>query len=521
MCVVTSNRFYIGISARYQIILHYFFKLDALIEKWRNMDMSSSANMERFLQYFVGNKVPVIRNTMLRPIRLDCGLGNPPDIFTTNASESMNALLKHKVDYMRNELPVFIDKVKELAAEQQMELERAVVGRGKYQFQEKYRFLQVTESKWFTMNAQQRTKHLSKVQSLAVTEVHDSTLECAVALSATTLPRTHLEGHTASPSSPSDLSVDVLSAAQGMTVPLTCMEGIWRKASELLRDPSAMVAAPGQSLEARMVLSYSGSTPHLVTPVKGGGYSCDSSCPNWKSMAFCSHTVAVAERNGQLPEFLQFLQKKKKTPNVTSLITANMPRGRGRKGGQPPRTRKPQNPPETRVSMHVGVGSQVDAAGESSVISTFTPVTMMQTPYSPGVFPPGYIPYPPAPYLASPCQPTGPGVLPAQALPTPFVLCFIRGNIATCIGCNNRYTNKQPPNDMCIRHQEWRHYTPQGASFPQMKFTNVYYHCKPDCVWLRCPDFVPGYVEVPDEVREQLSQCHKDYLASVLGLCLP
>ena len=324
-------------------------KLDALIEKWRNMDMSSSANMERFLQYFVGNKVPVIRNTMLRPIRLDCGLGNPPDIFTTNASESMNALLKHKVDYMRNELPVFIDKVKELAAEQQMELERAVVGRGKYQFQEKYRFLQVTESKWFTMNAQQRTKHLSKVQSLAVTEVHDSTPECAVALSATTLPRTHLEGHTASPSSPSDLSVDVLSAAQGMTVPLTCMEGIRRKASELLRDPSAMVAAPGQSLEARMVLSYSGSTPHLVTPVKGGGYSCDSSCPNWKSMAFCSHTVAVAERNGQLPEFLQFLQKKKKTPNVTSLITANMPRGCGRKGGQPPRTRKPQNPPETRV----------------------------------------------------------------------------------------------------------------------------------------------------------------------------
>ena len=162
----------------------------------------------------------------------------------------MNALLKHKVDYMRNELPVFIDKVKELAAEQQMELERAVVGWGKYQFQEKYRFLQVTESKWFTMNAQQRTKHLSKVQSLAVTEVHDSTLECAVALSATTLPRTHLDKYTASLSSPSDLSVDVLSAAQGMTVPLICMERIWRKASKLLRDPSAMVAAPGQSLEA-------------------------------------------------------------------------------------------------------------------------------------------------------------------------------------------------------------------------------------------------------------------------------
>lgn len=491
-------------------------KLDALLEKWHNLDMSSSADVERFLQYFVGNKVAVIRNTMLRPIRLDCGLGNPPDIFTTNASESMNALLKHKVDYKRNELPVFIAKVKELAAEQQMELERAVVSRGKYQFQEKYRFLQVTESKWFTMNAQQRTKHLSKVQSLAVTEVHESTPE-----SATTVPQTHHEGHTASPPSTSDLSVDVLSAAHGIPVPLTCMEGIWRKAGELLRDPSAMVAAPGQSSEARMVLSYSGSAPHLVAPVKGGGYSCDSSCPNWKSMAFCSHTVAVAERNGQLPEFLQFLRKKKKTPNVTSLITASMPRGRGRKGGHPPRTRKPQNPPETRVSMRVGVGSQVDAAGGSSVISTFTPVTMVQTPFSPGAFQPGYFPYPPVPYLPSPYQPTGPGLVPAQSPPTPFTLCFIRGNISTCIGCHNRYTNKQPPNDLCIRHQEWRQYTPQGADLPQSKFANVYYHCKPDCVWLRCPNFVPGCVEVPDEAQVQLSQGHKDHLASVLGLCLP
>ena len=102
-------------------------KLDALLDKWRNLDMSISADMERFLQYFVGNKVAVIRDTMLRPIRIDCGLGNPPDIFTTNASESMNALLKHKVDYRRSELPVFVDKVKELAAEQQTELERRQV----------------------------------------------------------------------------------------------------------------------------------------------------------------------------------------------------------------------------------------------------------------------------------------------------------------------------------------------------------------------------------------------------------
>lgn len=42
---------------------------------------------------------------------------NPPSTFTTNMSESINALLKRKLDYKKQELPVFIE-VKELVSEQ-------------------------------------------------------------------------------------------------------------------------------------------------------------------------------------------------------------------------------------------------------------------------------------------------------------------------------------------------------------------------------------------------------------------
>ena len=45
----------------------------------------------------------------------------------------------------------------------------------------------------------------------------------------------------------------MLSAAEGMNVPLTCMEGIRRKAGELLQDPDAMIPALGQSPEAHIV----------------------------------------------------------------------------------------------------------------------------------------------------------------------------------------------------------------------------------------------------------------------------
>ena len=112
-------------------------------------------------------------------------------------------------------------------------------------------------------------------------------------------------------------------------MPLPSMEGIWRKARNLIGDPSGMSPAPGQSPQARMVLSFSGKTPHMVTPTQGGGFNCDSNCPNWKSLN------PVAELNGKLAEFITFVRKKKRLPNVTNLITSGMPRGRGRKVTKP------------------------------------------------------------------------------------------------------------------------------------------------------------------------------------------
>lgn len=91
--------------------------------KWHNLDISSSADMEGFLKWFMAIKVDVICRTMIQPIREECGLGNPPEIFTTNPSESINAILKHKIDYKKNKLPEFVEKVKELVEEKQKEVE--------------------------------------------------------------------------------------------------------------------------------------------------------------------------------------------------------------------------------------------------------------------------------------------------------------------------------------------------------------------------------------------------------------
>ena len=66
----------------------------------------------------------------------------------------------------------------------------------------------------------------------------------------------------------------------------------------------------------------------MAVPKKGGDFSCDANCPNWKSLGLCSHTVAVAEVNHNLATFSAARRKKKQPGNLTNFLTATMPWGR-------------------------------------------------------------------------------------------------------------------------------------------------------------------------------------------------
>lgn len=120
-----------------------------------------------------------------------------------------------------------------------------------------------------------------------------------------------------------------------------------------------------------------------------------------------------------------------------------------------------------------------------------------------------HLPYQPPPF-ASQYRP-----------PSPFTLWFITGNISSCFGCKAKYLKSlQPPADLCIKHQDWCEFVAPNTGTPQSKFGNVYYHCKPECVWMRCPSFIPSELQVSSEIVEKLSSVHKEYLLSVFGLRL-
>ena len=147
-----------------------------LTHKWN--DLPDQGSMQRFVAWFVAYKTDAIQYELLRSQRQKAGLGNPPTAFTTIASGSINAVLKNKVNYKKSELPVFIDKLKQAIKEQDEEVERAVIGRGKYQFCSSYQHLECDEQEWFLrMSVEQRKAHLKKV-----TDFIPSKLSCSCQL---------------------------------------------------------------------------------------------------------------------------------------------------------------------------------------------------------------------------------------------------------------------------------------------------------------------------------------------------
>ena len=321
-------------------------KLDTIKEKWRNYDPLKS---DRFHDWFVRYESHIMKETMLKPVRQEAGLGNPPEQFSTNASESVNAVLKAKVDYKRSELPAFVRKMEELVKDQKSEFELAVISRGKFQIRSAYQSLEIPESTWFNMDTKARETHLNKLHQMLprACEQPINQPECS---------------HTASPIG---LSVNINDVSANSTIPLTVYEGIWEKALRLISQEGSMAAAPGYPSEARTVQSASKTGFHLVTPGSNNKFNCD--CANNRSLGICSHVVAVAEVNGKLKQFIELYRKAKKMPSLTKLATSDMPKGRGRKGGRVPRKKQTKTPIATRVDLvDVNSAASENATPESS-----------------------------------------------------------------------------------------------------------------------------------------------------------
>ncbi len=503
---------------------HFDERLAKCEEVWNAREMPyAPLGGPRFFDYFRRYKSSAVCYTMRRDIRESVGLGSPPEIFTTNASESINALMKRKVDYKESEWPHFNAEVGEVVKQQQEEIVRALSGRGQFRLLPQFSHYSVSATTWTRMKPEQRREVINKFSKATMKSKQSTMLGIS------------------SGASCSYRRIVVNPENSGITkLTLSTLQCIWEKAEELINNDNAITTAPGSDTSARMVLSYSSPVPHLVSKNTSGQYKCDSNCLNWVSSGLCSHSLAVAEMNGDVVTFLNWYKSSTEQPNITSVAMTGLPSGRGRKGGNPKRVRSrdKKKAPEMSIPRPVfqlsGNSPAVSSSESTATVNVVRPggVTSQSVAAVPRPAASLHQSFPSAivgqvNMGSSLCSHTTVGlnqVLPCQPNINPFYVKFIQGNIRMCQGCHSTVRSSDgsipaPPFDLVIARAERRTFRDKSGVFitPYQEQT-CHYHVRLDCIKSVEPSFIPMALNVPQDVIPLLSAVHIEYLHLVFGL---
>ena len=238
-------------------------RLNQIKSVWnaRESDFFSVEDSSSFYSCFSTYHSEVVKYHMRKDLRESVGLGSPPAIFTTNGSESINALIKKKVNHKESDWPQFNNHIKQLVTSQHEEIIRALSNRGQYRLKSEYEHYGVTTQEWVKMRPDQRQaivaafeKASLKVRSSSCrknmeigtylrevsTDNQGDGLDCMQQYSSADIR--HLGSDSV------ELLTDLSISAEdsGITaIPLVTLNAMWSKAVELLTTDNAITPAPG------------------------------------------------------------------------------------------------------------------------------------------------------------------------------------------------------------------------------------------------------------------------------------
>ena len=275
-------------------------KVEMLRAKWELLSPG-------FIDWFINTKAEVMCSTMIASVRTRAGLGCLPRRFTTNSNESLNNLLKRKVDFRRSEWPQFNKTLQAVVKEQQDEFQKAIFGMGEYELLDEFKYLEVPHHKWVQLNAEQRKQKIQKACSAKISGSAD-----------VLVPLPPIE-HVESSSSIRHLSVNATDA-KIEHVSQERAASMWDKAEQLLNTDGFILPAAGAASTARQVASLTGQksgkfeTPHYVCSTKHSvGVEVKCGCPVYRSSPnICQHALAAAEDLHILSDYLLWVRKTKK-----------------------------------------------------------------------------------------------------------------------------------------------------------------------------------------------------------------
>ena len=134
-------------------------------------------------------------------------------------------------------------------------------------------------------------------------------------------------------------------------VPLSMLEVMFEKAASLTQTDGLVISKPGSS-DGPYVVAGTCNRIFCVTSGEGGSFKCDRAYIN-STTNICEHVIAVAEKCGKLPDFVQWFRRSKSRPSLTGLALNGAPESVGKKTSNRKRSNKRKAEIESTINLLV------------------------------------------------------------------------------------------------------------------------------------------------------------------------
>jgi hypothetical protein len=244
----------------------------------RHYQNISKAWPQQFKQYFEskGMKIRSLKENTLkcmgREVRIEGGLGNPPNKYENQRAESINNVLKQAVGGFVDQAAVHDVVYTKVVLPQERECIKAISCQGEYRLSNDFKHFEVQPSRWLTMTPEQRQQHVKKLLS-------PSTLET--------------DNHTVT----KKLSVQPEECIEYIqNIPRSLINEIWEKAERVFSH-----ARISDIDENSTCIIYD----KKVYVVRRNGCKFECTCDFFKKVTVCSHVLVIADNTYSIFDFLK------------------------------------------------------------------------------------------------------------------------------------------------------------------------------------------------------------------------
>ena len=121
-------------------------KLSVLEKHWEILEKQHDISSPKWFRLHVA---PIIRDNMNTELLQSLGVGG--ERYTQNNSESVNAIIKRYVNFQKQDILKFVNDLEECVQEQQNEVDKAILGLGRWSLADNYSNMRVSAGNWFGM----------------------------------------------------------------------------------------------------------------------------------------------------------------------------------------------------------------------------------------------------------------------------------------------------------------------------------------------------------------------------------